>query len=295
MNRKKLIAVLAAVSVLLLGYLVLAVYVFPKAPAPAEEASETSMQIPEYTGEAYTVMNGGKVYFTETSAPGTIVLSDLDTLGRCQEAFACIGTETLTYEDREPIGQLRPSGWQTARYDDLIEDHYLYNRCHLLGYALTGIGTDERNLITGTRYMNITGMLEFEVQTARYVQKTGSHVEYHVKPVFAGDELVCRGVLMQAKSVEDNGKGLEFCVFCHNVQPGVVIHYTDGTSEREAAPSRSIPQPELHYVINTRSGKFHYEDCDGVKTMSESNREDVWCTREELIERGYTPCGTCDP
>ena len=295
--RKRLILLLSCVTAVLMLVLLGFVYVFPKNPdseIPAEPASET-FELPEYTGEPAVTMNGGRVYFKELHTESYCELQELDALGRCQEARASIGPDTLTYEERGEIGMVRPSGWNTARYDDLIEDHYLFNRCHMLGYALTGILADERNLITGTRYMNVMGMLPYEVEIARCVQRTNYHVEYHVTPVFAGDELVCRGVLLEARSVEDQGRSLEFCVFCFNVQPGVIIHYTDGTSERETAPSRSIPQPELHYVINLRSGKFHYEDCDGVKTMSEENRKDVWCTREELIEEGYEPCGTCDP
>ena len=294
--RKRLILVLSLFTAVMMLALLGFVYVFPKQPEnPVPQTAEEAFVLPEYTGEPSAIMNGGRVYFEETHEESYTELQELDALGRCKEARSCIGPDTLTHEERGDIGMVKPSGWNLARYDDLIEDHYLFNRCHLLGYALTGLLADERNLITGTRCMNVMGMLPYEVEIARYVQRTENHVEYHVTPVFVNDELVCRGVLLQAKSVEDQGSGLQFCVFCFNVQPGVIIHYSDGTSERAEAPSRSMPQPELHYVINLRSGKFHYDDCDGVKTMSESNRKDVWCTRDDLIEEGYKPCGTCNP
>lgn len=223
-------------------------------------------------------------------------LAPLDVLGRCQEAKACIGPDTLTYDERGSMGMIKPSGWNTARYDDLIEDMYLFNRCHLLGYALTGIEADARNLITGTRYMNIHGMLEFEVQVARYVQKTGNHVEYHVRPVFVKDELVCRGLLMQAQSVEDRGVGLEFCVYCFNVQPGIIIDYKTGESQREEAlPSRSVTQEEETYVLNTNTHRFHRPDCESVAQIKEKNKKTVTAYREDLIEQGYIPCGVCSP
>lgn len=293
-TRKRLAIVLSCITVVLLGVLLVLSRRTPDTSAKTESFpfGET---LPEYDGQPSVIVHDNKVTFEEMHKESYTSLQELDALGRCQRAEASIGPDTLTYDERGSMGMVRPSGWNTARYDDLIEDHYLFNRCHLLGYALTGIVDDARNLITGTRYMNVEGMLVYEVQLARYIQKTGNHVEYHVTPVFLEDELVCRGVLLEARSVEDNGKGLEFCVYCFNVQPGIIIDYTDGTSEREQSITRSMPSPSLHYVVNIRSGKFHYEDCEGVKGMSEKNRKDVTCTREELLEQGYEPCGTCAP
>lgn len=158
--------------------------------------------------------------------------SDLDSLGRCGQAYALIGTETMPDEDRGSIGQIKPSGWHTVRYDDLIDGKYLYNRCHLIGFQLAGENANEKNLITGTRYMNVDGMLPFENQVADYVETTGNHVLYRVTPVFEGDELVARGVQMEALSVEDDGQGVAFNVFVYNVQPGVDIDYQTGESQR---------------------------------------------------------------
>ena len=135
-------------------------------------------------------------------------------------------------EERGSIGSVKPSGWQTVKYD-FVDGKYLYNRCHLLGYQLTGENANEQNLITGTRYLNVDGMLPFENMVADYVKETDNHVMYRVTPVFDGAELVARGVLMEAYSVEDGGDGVEFCVYCYNVQPGVKIDYATGDSEEE--------------------------------------------------------------
>ena len=156
----------------------------------------------------------------------------MDRLGRCGPATACLGRETMPTEERGPIGMIRPSGWHTVRYDDLIEDKYLYNRCHLIAYMLAGENDNERNLITGTADMNVAGMFPFELETANYILNTGNHVLYRVTPCFAGNDLVASGVLMEAYSIEDNGRGLSFNVFVFNIQPGIVIDYRTGYSRR---------------------------------------------------------------
>ena len=188
--------------------------------------------IPEYSGTPYVVVNGNSPYFStqDYTIESFEVYSALDNLGRCQAAYANIGMELMPTEERGEIGFIKPSGWHTVKYD-CIEDRYLYNRCHLIGYQLAGENANEKNLITGTRYMNVEGMLPFENQVAGYVKRTGNHVLYRVTPLYDGDNLVANGVLMEAWSVEDNGEGICFCVYVYNVQPGVWIDYATGSSK----------------------------------------------------------------
>ena len=191
--------------------------------------------IPEFDGSSpYAEVNGNVPYFTsdEITARSYEFYSELDELGRCGMTIACVGTDIMPTEKRGKIGQVKPTGWHTVRYDDLIKDKYLYNRCHLLGYQLTGENANVRNLITGTRYLNVDGMLPFENEIADYVKDTKNHVMYRVTPIFVGDELVARGVLMEALSVEDNGNGVKFNIFCYNNQPGITIDYATGDSWR---------------------------------------------------------------
>lgn len=185
--------------------------------------------IPEYSGEPSESVNEGVPWFTEDLLAGDSreIYGDQDELGRCTTALACIGADLMPTVERGSIGMIRPTGWKTARYD-FIDGMYLYNRCHLIGYQLTGENDNERNLITGTRYMNVEGMLPFENQIADYINGTDLHVLYRVTPVFAGSELLARGVLMEAESVEDRGSSILFNVFCFNVQPGVTIDYATG-------------------------------------------------------------------
>ena len=196
--------------------------------APVVDLSD----IPDFNGTAYVEVNGNVPYFTEedmtTEAYETY--SPLDALGRCGAAMSCIGEELMPTEDRGSIGQVKPSGWHTVKYD-FVDGKYLYNRCHLIGYQLTGENANRENLITGTRYLNVEGMLPFENMVADYIKETGNHVMYRVTPVFEGEELVARGVLMEAKSVEDDGDGILFCVYVYNNQPGVEIDYLTGKSK----------------------------------------------------------------
>lgn len=184
--------------------------------------------------KTYYIVNHNRPYFKKiTSTKAWEKYSDLDSLGRCGPAEAVLGKETMPTEPRGRIGMVKPSGWHTIRYNDLIPDgKYLYNRCHLIGYQLSGENANVKNLITGTRYLNVEGMEPFENETANYIEKTGNHVHYRVTPCFQGDELVARGVLMEAESIEDDGLGLKFCVYCPNIQPGVNIMYRDGSSQR---------------------------------------------------------------
>lgn len=194
------------------------------------------LEIPVYAGQPYTVIKDNVPDFTEEEKSCTDAFEyygDLDTLGRCTVTFANVCFQTQPTEKRGTIGQVRPSGWHTVKYNDLIDGNYLYNRCHLIGYQLTGENANVSNLITGTRYLNVEGMLPFEDMVDDYVDETGNHVLYRVTPIFKGDELVARGVRMEAWSVEDAGTGICFDVFCYNVQPGIVIDYATGDSQRE--------------------------------------------------------------
>ncbi len=193
-----------------------------------------SNALPKYTGEPYTVLNGNNPYMTIADAQrGDFeTYAELDSLGRCGVAYANVSPAIMPTEKRGPIGMVKPSGWHTVRYDDLVEGKYLYNRCHLIAYQLAGENANKKNLITGTRYLNNVAMLPFENAVASYVKKTGNHVLYRATPVFVANELVARGVVIEALSVEDNGDGIRLNVFCHNVQPGVEINYATGESKR---------------------------------------------------------------
>ncbi len=190
------------------------------------------VDVPAYAGDAYIAVNGNEPYFSEEelSSVSYEEYSELDGLGRCGVCVASVGQDIMPAKERESIGDVKPTGWHTVKYEGVVDGNYLYNRCHLLGFQLTGENANVRNLITGTRYMNVEGMLPFENMVADYVKETGNHVMYRVTPLFDGDNLVADGVLMEAKSVEDDGEGVLFNVFCYNVQPGIVIDYTTGES-----------------------------------------------------------------
>lgn len=187
--------------------------------------------IPEYSGNPYVELNGNVPYFTDEELSKTAfeLYSELDSLGRCGACYANICKEIMPTEERGSIGMVKPTGWHTVKYD-CITDRYLYNRCHLIGYQLAGENANEKNLITGTRYLNVDGMLPFENEVADYVDETDNHVLYRVTPVFSDDNLVASGVIIEAKSVEDKGAGVQFNVYCYNVQPGISIDYIDGQS-----------------------------------------------------------------
>lgn len=275
--------------------------------SPSETSSQPAVvsleDIPAYDGFPYVELNGNQPEFTEEDlSQGSFEqYSPLDSLGRCGTAFACIGEDLMPTQDRESISEVHPTGWKTAEYY-FVDGGYLYNRCHLIGFQLTGENANEENLITGTRYLNVEGMLPFENMTADYIKETGNHVLYRVTPVFQGDELVARGVEMEALSVEDDGEGVCFHVYVYNVQPGVEIDYATGDSweSGESASSASqesqaVEGEEEHYILNTNSHKFHLPSCSSVDSMSEKNKEDYYGTREELIDQGYEPCGSCQP
>lgn len=265
--------------------------------APQAEHFEYAA-VPAYAGEPYAVINGNQPFFTEEDmAPiQEESYAELDDLGRCGVAMALVSPRTMPTEERGSIGMVRPSGWQTVRYS-FVDGQYLYNRCHLIGYQLTAENANTQNLITGTRYLNTEGMLPFENQGADYVEETGRPVLYRVTPVFIGEELVARGVLMEALSTEDNGAGVRFCVFCYNVQPGVAIDYADGSSTEAAATPTPQQTSEVGpvYILNTSTKKFHKPGCQSVQDMSEKNKQTFTGSRETLIGQGYEPCQRCQP
>ena len=266
--------------------------------------NETTVPSGTQTDEAYIKVNGNIPLFSgeeKKNASAFESYSDLDVLGRCGVAFACVGKETMPTEERGPIGGIKPSGWHSVKYD-FVDGKYLYNRCHLIGYQLTAENANEKNLITGTRYLNTKGMLPFENMVSDYVKETGNHVLYRVTPVFEGKNLVASGVYMEAYSVEDDGDGICFYVYVFNRQPGVKIDYltgdsvADGTVESASGETTSAENEETKtYVLNISNGKFHLPDCDSVKKMKEENKQIMKCKRSELINAGYSPCGSCKP
>ena len=267
-----------------------------QAPAAAIDLAS----VPAYSGGPCVELYGNEPQFTdeEKARSSFEEYSPLDSLGRCGAAFALIGTETMPTEERGSIGSVRPSGWHTVRYNGVVDGNYLYNRCHLIGYQLAGENANPKNLITGTRYLNIEGMLPFEDEVASYVDRTGNHVLYRVTPVFDGSNLVANGVQMEAWSVEDGGKGVSFDVYCYNVQPGVSIDYATGDSalaEEQATEAASEETAEASYVLNTGTKRFHLPSCSSVSKMKESNKQSITGTREQLLDQGYSPCGMCNP
>ena len=268
----------------------------PQVPDTTDAVSNTSgfslTSVPAYSSDPYVTINNNKPYFTDDDYTTTSYeyYSDLDSLGRCGVCMASIGRDLMPSEERGPIGNVRPSGWHTVKYDN-IDGNYLYNRCHLIGYQLTGENANVNNLITGTRYLNVQGMLPFENMTADYIKETGNHVLYRTTPVFGGDNLVADGVLLEGYSVEDNGAGVCFNVFCYNVQPGIEIDYATGDSSQTELPA-AITQT---YVLNTNTMRFHMPDCSSVSQIKEKNKQIFKGNRDDIIAQGYTPCRQCNP
>ena len=278
-------------------------------PPQITETKFNLSSIPAYSGKAYVAVNNNIPYFTESEHRTTSFeqYAPLDSLGRCGVAFANIGTDIMPTEDRGSIGMVKPTGWHTVKYDN-VDGKYLYNRCHLIGYQLSGENANEQNLITGTRYMNMDGMLPFENMVADYVEETGNHVLYRVTPIFDGNNPLASGVLMEGLSMEDNGAGICFNVFCYNVQPGIKINYANGNSEselkEETPPVVTTPKeetktepsaPSTTYIANKNTKKFHYPYCHSVDQMKDKNKRYLTCTRSEAISQGYSPCGNCNP
>ena len=283
-------------------------------------------EIPAYSGTPYTEVNDNKPYFTEAdlTTQSSEIYSELDSLGRCGVAYANVGQDLMPTEPRGEIGAVKPTGWHLVKYDN-VDGKYLYNRCHLIAYMLAAENANPQNLITGTRYLNVQGMLPFETKVCDYVKNTGNHVLYRVTPIFDGDNLLANGVLMEAYSVEDAGEGISFCVFAYNVQPGIGIDYATGdnwaessgtyqSTEASVAEETPVPQPETDtavqitpelsapqetqqttYVLNTNTMKFHYPTCSSVDDMKEKNKQIYTGSRDEVINMGYVPCKRCNP
>ena len=272
-------------------------------PAVQAESVDTIAEVPEYDGVPYVEINDNEPEFTEEELTTVSYeeYSELDPLGRCGTAEACIGEDLMPDGEREDISEVEPTGWENREYD-IVDGGYVYNRCHLIGFQLSGENANEENLITGTRYMNTEGMLPFENMVAEYVQETDNHVMYRVTPVFEGNDLVASGVQMEAESVEDDGEGICFNIYVYNVQPGIEIDYATGDS-REAPENETseeggadgIRQETQEYILNTNTKKFHRPSCSSIASMKEENRQEFAGTREELKAQGYEPCGNCKP
>ena len=262
-----------------------------------EQLPQLSLEeIPEFSGEAYVVLNGNVPNFSpdELIAESYERYSELDALGRCGAATACIGLDLMPPEERGSIGQIKPSGWKTTKYD-IVDGKYLYNRCHLIGFQLTGENANICNLITGTRYLNVEGMLPFENMVADYIKETGNHVLYRVTPYFYGNELVARGVQVEAMSVEDEGAGITFHIYAYNNQPGVQIDYATGDSTLVTSQIVEDEDDVENFVLNISSKKFHLQDCALAQTIKPKNRQEYTGYRQHLLDQGYTPCGGCEP
>ncbi len=301
----------------------------------AQSAQATIADIPAYTGALCIDINHGMPGFTaQDEARGTFMqFSDLDFEGRCGTAFARIGPDTVSNEKRGDISQVHPSGWVQRKYS-FVDDGMLYNRSHLIAHQLCGENANEKNLITGTRTFNAVGMLYYEELVGDYVRSTGNHVLYRVTPLFAANDLVARGVQMEAKSLEDNGEAVQFNVFVYNVEPGVAIDYVTGESwessetpqvtskgsatittaaaaraDKAAAGSANgskanssggtgnnqSASEQQDYILNVKNKKFHKPDCSAASDISSANKQDFTGTRDQLIAKGYSPCGICKP
>ena len=287
--------------------------------------------VPAYSGEPYTAVNNNEPYFTSDNLTTEAFenYSELDALGRCGGAYANVCLETMPTEKRGSISEVKPTGWHSVKYDN-VDGKSLYNRCHLIGYQLTAENANQQNLITGTRYLNVDGMLPFENMVADYVKETDNHVLYRVTPIFTGDNLVADGVLMEGYSVEDEGDGICFCVYAYNVQPGITIDYATGDSwlssekgnsdsssggnsavsqsaadksgtQQAAVQTESVKETSApvstgtEYILNTNTKKFHYPSCSSVKQMQASNKKEYTGSRDDLIAQGYDPCKKCNP
>ena len=256
----------------------------------------TIKNIPVYENEPSIVLNNNIPLFTNddiTKEPFEYY-SDLDDFNRCGVAFANICLDTMPTTDREQIGHIKPSGWHTIKYNDIIDDNYLYNRCHLIGYQLSGENANEKNLITGTRYLNIQGMLPYENMVAEYVKRTNNHVLYRVTPVFEKNNLVANGVIIEAYSIEDQGLGICFNVYCYNVQPGIKIDYKTGESQKNTEIKDSSKNNINTYVLNTNTKKIHTTTCESIQRMAKKNKQITNENISTLLEQGYTRCKICN-
>lgn len=314
------VILIAAVCLLLAGAASAGGYLIwhDKGAGAGEELSEYSEL--EFSGRPYVDVNEGVPFFEEDdyTTDSYDKYYRLDRYGRARGAMACLGTDLMPVEERGDISSVEPSGWQSAEYD-FIEQGHLYNRCHLIAFMLTGQNANEKNLITGTRYMNTRGMLPFESEIADYIMTTGNHVMYRVRPVYRESNQVASGVLMEAYSVEDEGAGVCFNIYCFNVQPGVKIDYSDGSSHADGTVTESetsggssgwsgfsrdeeiakvsglASEDGTDYVLNLRRHKIHFPECSSVGEMSEENRYEIRAGKNALKDAGYDECGSCRP
>lgn len=262
--------------------------------SPSNSSSAILEEVPATSNDPYVVLNNNVPTFEQEdfTTQSFETYSDLDSLGRCGVAYANLGSDLMPTKDRESISSVKPSGWQSVKYD-IVDGQYLYNRCHLIGYQLSAENANEKNLITGTRYMNVEGMLPFENMVADYIKETDNHVLYRVTPVFEGNNLVANGVQIEAESVEDMGEGISFNVYIYNQQPGIEIDYTTGQSN--ATNTTSDREINQDYVLNINTHKFHLPDCESVKNIKKQNKQSYTGTRQDLINQGYEPCSNCQP
>lgn len=256
--------------------------------APGEKAEEQTVslsEIPEYTGSPYTIINNNVPFFSDSEMPDSSceTYSELDSLGRCGVCAANVGQDIMPTEEYGGIGNVKPAGWHTVKYAGIVEGNYLYNRCHLIGFQLTGETDNNQNLITGTRYMNVEGMLPFENMVADYVKETGCHVMYRVTPLYNGDNLLADGVLMEAKSVEDDGRGILFNVFCYNVQPGIEIDYATGDSKEDPTFSGGMVVKEQ--TAPSETGQIRQEQPETPKAPEKAETPET----QEKAETPTTP------
>jgi DNA-entry nuclease len=264
--------------------------------------------IPKFSGTPYYVVNDNTPYFTENEKTNINAFEEyqaLDNLGRCQITYANICKELMPTTERESISTVYPSGWKlngksnNNEYDtQLVDGGRIYNRCHLIGFQLAGENANEKNLITGTRYMNVMGMLPFENMIADYVKETNNHVLLRVTPIYKDNDLVARGVLMEAWSVEDKGDGICFNVYCYNVQPGIEINYATGENYLFNSPIMQETKPSnssTSYILNTNSKKFHLPNCSSAEKISNKNKQEYIGKKEDLLSQNYLPCGVCKP
>lgn len=268
--------------------------------------SESEFVIPEYTGSAWVELNGNMPEFEDFDTTTVFeTYSELDSLGRCGVAFANICQELMPRKTRGDISSVEPSGWtyngkSNNRSFPKIDGGYIYNRCHLIGFQLAGENDNEKNLITGTRQLNIEGMLPFENKVAKYANHENRHVLYRATPIFKDDELVCRGVQLEGYSVEDDGEEICFNVYCFNVQDGYSINYATGQVSVDdnsvtATTATTATAENVRYVVNEKNNKFHNPDCSAVEKINPSNKMYLVSSRDELIKLGYSACGICKP
>ena len=281
------------------------------------ESDPHPLGVGPFSGTPYVVLNANNPNFTkeEITTKSYEFYSELDNLGRCGYAMACIGKDLMPTEPREGLS-VKPSGWVNNKYDSsIVSGGYIYNRCHLIGFQLTGENDNEKNLITGTRYINIEGMLPFENMVADYVKETGNHVMYRITPIYIGNNLLASGVQLEGYSVEDNGAEISFNVYAYNVQPGIVINYatgenwlpneepskpendkaTEGSTENNGGDNNADENDQDTYILNTKTKKIHKPTCSNVKNITAANRGEHQGALNDLIANGYTPCGTCKP